>query len=325
MQNQHIILHIGPPKTGTTTLQEKVFPHLDSICFMGKPWWNPRIPYDTCVALHHAIDSVTKADESTYDAEAAARAVSDWLAHAPMAAARPDGSLLPRLLSEERLVMTDTVGFDTIARRLKQLFPKAEIVYTARDRIKSLSSYHSWHYARAWTDRGFSDWLQEGLDWLAGGPRTKTGELAKLAIETCDWTQIENSFGAHFSSVRRVEFALMHSDPQSYLEQFFGFTAPEFTKFARLSDTPLNASRARPAAELHRTAKKAIRLWNRMPFGKIDEKPEYIGDTPPWQRLERLAQMIPMSEAKLKPTPDDKRKIASYFAGRDADKRISDH
>lgn len=309
------VLHIGPPKTGTTTLQEQVFPRLRSVCFLGKPWWNPTVPYDKCVALHRAIDSVTKADRAAYDAGAARAAVQTWLNHAPDAAPRADGSLLPRLLSEERLTFSDVVPLDEIAARLAQLFPGAEIVYVRRDPVSGLRSFHRWLYARAWTDAGFSD-------WLAGGLAGREDDHAAVALRSYDWGLLESAFGAHFPVVRSLDFKDMLADPVAYLARLVGHDDPEFGAFAWLRDRPLNVSRGRGASELHRLTKKSIRLWNRLPFRKIDEKPEYLGDTPRWQRLERLAARIPLSEARLTVTDQDRARIHDHYAAGGQDRSV---
>lgn len=301
------ILHIGPPKTGTTTLQEQVFPELGSVCFLGKRWWSPDVPYDKCVALHRAIDSVSKCRPEDYDADAAHRAVHEWLRHSPRAAPLPDGGFLPRFLSEERLAVSDVVGLPVIAERLAKLFPGAEIVYVRRDPIAGLRSYHRWLYARAWIDQGFSEWLSDGFEG-------REDTYAAVALRSYDWTLLEASFGRHFPLVRSVEFAEMSGDPSGFLARLLGLEAAEFADFAWLRDRPLNVSPGRGASELHRAAKKSIRLWNRLPFGKIDEKPEYIGDTGLWRGLERLASALPLSDAKLSATEADRARILSYYS-----------
>lgn len=300
------VLHIGAPKTGSTTLQEQVFPELRSICFMGKPWWNPDIPYDKCVALHQAIDSVTRADLDSYDPEAAAFAVRDWLGHAPRAGLQADGRPLLRLLSEERLTFSDTVDLGEIARRLSRLFPDGEIVYVRRDPVAGLRSFHRWLYARAWIDSGFSEWLDGGL---VG----RESEYAAIALRSHDWALIEKSFGAHFPVVRRLDFQDMLDDPVAYLARLLGQEHPEFADFAWLKDRPLNISRGRGASEVHRAAKKAVRLWNRLPLGKIEEKPEYLGDTPLWRRFEWLGSALPVSEEKFRITDEDRSRIRAYY------------
>ncbi|MCI2395755.1 sulfotransferase [Aliiroseovarius sediminis] len=305
------IIHIGPPKTGTTTVQEKVLANLSSICFLGKPWWNPDVPYDKCVGLHRAIDSVTKADLSSYDEVAAKQALADWLAHAPNAQRQPDGTFLPRVLSEERLCFTDNVGFDEIARRLAVLFPSAEIVYVKRDPVSGLRSFYRWLYARAWVDSSFSGWLEKMIS-------QPTNDWQDVAIRCFDWHLIENAYGAHFSTVRSAEFAQLHQDSSQFLQHLFRLNPAELAELQGEADQPLNVSQNRAISELHRAAKKSIRLWNKLPFHKIDEKPEYLGDTPMWKTLEAPLRGISWGNKKLSISQADKEKIIRYYAPRNS-------
>jgi hypothetical protein len=312
------VLHIGPPKSGSTTLQEQVFPELGSICFMGKRWWNPDVPYDKCVALHQAIDSVTKADHASYDPHAAKLAVDEWLAHAPAAQPRADGRFLPRLLSEERLANTDVVDHSEIAARLADLFPGAEIVYVRRDPIKGLLSGHRWLYARAWIDNGFSDYIAQGMS------EQGAQSWAAVALRSYDLDLVQRSFGAYFPTFRVIDFAQMLGDPAQFLASFIGHDDAEFEDFKWLTDKPLNVSRGRGASDLHRYTKKAIRLWNRLPFAKLDEKPEYLGDTPLWHRLEQIAALVPLSEARFRATAADIDKIHAYYEDKAASRRLTE-
>lgn len=303
------ILHIGPPKSGTTTLQEQVFPQLHSICFLGKRWWNPNLPYDKCVALHRAIDSVTIAPPDAFDAQAARAALEDWIAHTPDWMLRaPDCSLRLRFLSEERLVWTDIVSQREIARRLALLFPGAEIVYTLRDPIASIQSAYNWLYARAWTDQPLSEWLASGL-------RTPDSRhSAAIILRSLDWPAIAHDFSEHFDLLRTVHFDDLRKDPARFIAEICGADPTEAAQFAGISDSPLNATVKGPVIGLHRMVKKSIRLWNRVPFGKIDEKPEYLGDTPLWQRLERGLSVLPHSDHKRRVSAADREALRAAFA-----------
>lgn len=303
------ILHIGPPKSGTTTLQEQVFPQLRSICFLGKRWWNPHLPYEVCVALHRAIDTITKAPPGQFDAQAARAALNDWVAHAPQwMLHNPDGSTKVWFLSEERLAWTDVVGHDEIAQRLSLLFPGAEIVYTLRDPIASVQSGYNWLYARAWTDQSFSDWLASGLR------NPNSAHTAAIILACFDWPRIKATHAARFPVVRMMRFEALRQDPARFIADLCGADPAETAQFAAINDSPLNATVKGPVIGLHRMVKKSIRLWNRLPFGKIDEKPEYLGDTLLWQRLERALSVLPHSDHKRRASAADREVLRAAFA-----------
>ena len=317
MTNPRWIIHIGPPKTGTTSLQERVFARHPGLCFLGKPWWTPEVPYETCVALHRAIDSVTMAPPGRFDAGTARAAIDAWLAHAPQAAPRPDGSLLPRLLSEERLMIADAVEIAEIACRLAILFPGAEIVHVRRDPVAGLKSGYYWHYARNWTDAGFSGWLTEGMT-------NPASRLAGLALRYYDLVGIEAAFGAHFPVVRKVDYSRLRADSTGFLATLLDLPREDFAAFRDLGDTALNASGNRAVAELHRAAKKALQLWNRLPFGKIDEKPEHLGNSALWRALEWPLRRLSWGQAKLEPTEADRLRILTYFGQRGTEPSVPD-
>lgn len=290
-------------------MQEQVFPELRSICFLGKRWWNPEVPYDKCTALHQAIDSVTKTPVGAFDADLAQAALRDWLEHAPQAKVRQqDGSALVRFLSEERLTVTDVVGFEEIAHRLSLLFPGAEIVYTRRDPIAGIRSAYNWCYARAWTDNNFSDWLESGLsDYESPKPES-------FLLRCYDWPRIERAFSVYFPIVRSVEFDSMRNDPVNFLINLIGVDSDEFTQYSWLSDRPLNASVKGAIIEAHRLTKKIIRLWNWLPLNKIDEKPEYLGNSAFWRSLERILSIIPVSQQHFSASDTDIAKLLAHYA-----------
>jgi len=290
-------------------VQEQVFPELRSICFLGKRWWNPEVPYDKCRALHQAIDSVTKAPVGAFDADIAQAALRDWLQHAPQAKVRQqDGSALVRFLSEERLTITDVVSFEEIAHRLSLLFPGAEIVYTRRDPIAGIRSAYNWCYARAWTEKSFSDWLESGFN------DHESSQPESFLLRCYDWPRIKRAFSAYFPIVRSVEFDSMRNDPVSFMIDLIGIDSDEFAQYSWLSERPLNASVKGAIIEAHRFTKKTIRLWNRLPFNKIDEKPEYLGDSAFWRRIERILSIIPVSQRHFAVSETDIARLRARYA-----------
>lgn len=315
-QRPRFILHVGPPKTGSTTLQESVFSAVDRaggpIAFIGKPWFNPDVPYDKCVGLHRAIDDISKRAEVAYDEDSVAAAVADYLRHAPQVIASAQGGHPRRcLLSEERLCITDVVPLDIIARRLAAVFGNAEIVYVRRDPVAALLSGHKWLYARAWIDESFDDWIARGV---VPGSRTS----GAVALRYYDWPLLEAVFGRHFSTVRGVDLDLLTSDDRGFLAAFLNVDRDEPALGPGLAALrarpPLNVSRNRAVSELHRITKKSIRLWNRVaPSRRIDEKPEYLGEGPLWSLCEAPLRRLSLGEGKFRVTDAARQAIADYY------------
>lgn len=303
------ILHIGPPKTGTTTLQEQVFTDLNSICFLGKRWWNPKLPYDKCVAIHRAVDSITKSPLGEFDADFVKSVIADWYNCAPKEMKfYPNGSTKVSLLSEERLAVTDVVDHREIAHRLSLVFPNAEIVYTLRDPIAGMQSGYNWFYGRAWTDQNFSDWLNEGLDNLG------SSHTAALMLRSYDWPQVKRSFSDFFPVVRTVCFNDIHCAPERFIECLLGICSEEFKKFSWISERPLNVSVKGQGVEIHRITKKLIRIWNKLQIMEIDEKSEYMGDTKFWKNLENILTILPYSHHLRCANETDINAMRRFFA-----------
>ena len=276
---------------------------------MGKRWWNPDVSYEKCVALHQAIDSVTKTPAGAFDEAKAQSAIQDWMAHAPSAASlQPDGTPLLRLLSEERLCFADNVEVEEIARRLYLLFPGAEIVYTRRDPVSGIRSGFNWLYARAWTDEDFSTWLTRGFADLQGK------NTAALMLRCFDYPRIERAFATYFPIVRSVEFDSMKRDPAKYIGELIGIQSEEFAQYYWLNARPLNEAVKGGIIHAHRLTKKAIRVWNWLPLNKIDEKPEHLGDSAFWQKLARILRLIPVSQRRLVGSESDIAKLRLHFS-----------
>lgn len=312
MERARFLIHIGPPKTGTTTLQELVLPQCRRIIFLGKPWFNPRLPYDKCVNLHQAIDSISKAPSGRFDPLRVRRAVEDWLAHSPDFTAGEDNPLC--LLSEERLCLTDVVPMQELADRLTQVFAPARMVMVRRDPAAAILSGYRWLYSRAWIHQGVTDWLREGM-------REGSTSTGWLVLQYYDWARMQRIWGAHFD-LHEARMADMKSDPRRFVADFLGLPpdSPAVSEAAGLlagtGGAAMNQSRNRAVAELHRAVKLSIRAWNRLPLRKLDEKPEYLGEGPLWDLLEAPLRRLKLGERKIALDDEDRRLIEEYYRSR---------
>lgn len=122
---RHEVIHIGFPKTATTTLQESFFGRQASLTNLARPFCD-RERSRICTAL-------ALGDDDEYDEEALARAV---------ASARDSGPG-PLLYSDETVVNS---RIRTIAaKRLKRLFPDAHIIAVLRNQLDAFASYYAAH------------------------------------------------------------------------------------------------------------------------------------------------------------------------------------
>jgi hypothetical protein len=138
-------IHIGLMKTGTTTLQEHVFPRCQGVAYFGKP--NP--------ALARPIRAITTLDEVRWSQ--AQPAVIDAF-RAGLAGAGPRV-----LLSEEEFSVGGEIDSAadraTIAGRLHDLFPAATIVVVVRNQLTALQSLYGYVRGRAPGVGEFAPWL----------------------------------------------------------------------------------------------------------------------------------------------------------------------
>jgi len=142
-----VTVHIGLPKTATTTLQQKVFPAHPGIRYLG-----PRAEYPE---LDQAMSALCSADSLNYDA-ATGLEVVDRLMSSPLGGERP-------VVVSYEAVTAQGRDRRLKAERLKGLFPDARIVFTVRRPEDMLVSvYFQWL-------KGFGGKMREapGLDaWL---------------------------------------------------------------------------------------------------------------------------------------------------------------
>lgn len=142
-----VAIHIGLMKTGTTTLQEHVFPRCPGLASFGKP--RP--------ALARPIRAITTLDEARWSQ--ARPAVIDAFRQGLVGAG-------PRvLLSEEEFSVGGEIDSDadraTIAGRLADLFPEATILVVVRNQVTALQSLYGYVHARGASTGGFGPWLAQ--------------------------------------------------------------------------------------------------------------------------------------------------------------------
>jgi hypothetical protein len=120
------IVHIGFPKTGTTTLQQHLYPHHSQIQYLGKPY--PSQEFQT------SIHSLIMGESQFYDPARLKKLV-------PAPGFSPNGTPLRQVLSEELCVSTSKVrDKGLVAQRLKEIFFPCKILITIRSQPEILKS-----------------------------------------------------------------------------------------------------------------------------------------------------------------------------------------
>lgn len=155
MSRPRLLVHVGVPKSATTSLQFGAFPSHPDIRYLGKPFYEEAFGYEGSLATAELSDSLWKQDELEFDAALARK--------------RFERGVLPRLggetlavLSEEGLSQASAADRSLTAQRLAALCQGIEcsILITVREQKRALFSGHQWIYTRRLTSLGFGDWIE---------------------------------------------------------------------------------------------------------------------------------------------------------------------
>lgn len=155
MSGERLLIHVGVPKSATTSLQFGAFPNHPDIRYLGKPFYDEGFGYEGSVAAAEFTDSLWKQDELEFDYDLARRRFEKGI--------RPrlgDGRLA--VLSEEGLTQASAADRVLTARRLAELCRGVEcsVLVTIREQRRALFSGHQWIYSRRLTELGFEDWVR---------------------------------------------------------------------------------------------------------------------------------------------------------------------
>ena len=155
MGKQRLLVHVGVPKSATTSLQFGAFSNHPDIRYLGKPFYDEKFGYEGSRATAELTDSLWKQDELAFDLALAHR--------------RFETGIRPRLsdhwlavLSEEGLSQASAADRMLTARRLVELCRDIEcaILITVREQKSALFSGHQWIYSRRMTSLCLEDWIQ---------------------------------------------------------------------------------------------------------------------------------------------------------------------
>lgn len=141
MPDNPFLIHIGVPKSGTTSLQFGLFPAHPQIRYLGKPWWDESIGLEKSVAAHRFVDSLWQDDTFSFDWEIGRQRFKE--AVAPRA-----GGRTCVVISEEGLAAALAADRWVTASRLRAFFGEARILITVRNQIDALYSLYRWYYTR---------------------------------------------------------------------------------------------------------------------------------------------------------------------------------
>lgn len=129
-----LFVHLGYPKTATTTFQQHVFPNLPGLLYLGK--LIPSFRY-TDPTLYPLINELMTADSVSYGGVSALR---DALApHRTAAAGRP------LLISSESFLHVSATDPGVVSARVQAAFNPCKVIITIREQRSLLRSFYGLH------------------------------------------------------------------------------------------------------------------------------------------------------------------------------------
>lgn len=164
MKDSRILIHVGLPKTASTYLQNNVFPRLNNIAYIGRPYTQE----------NYAFNTLQYAENSLYSSTTMRKEIDD------IEKAIAKGN--PILISDELFsgfALYNFMNRGMIAERLSEIVPHAEIILFLRGQMDLIVSLYNQFVKMAWVDthldesflyrpgKGFAleEWIAGKRDW----------------------------------------------------------------------------------------------------------------------------------------------------------------
>lgn len=264
-------VHIGLPKTGTTTLQQVIFTRHEQILYLGK---------FVAEDLNDLSRELTVTTENRFDEQRASTYLHDRKS-------QPSNRHRVCVFSEELLSYSKTMPPELSAGRIKGLFPNARVILVLRNPFEWLQSIYFFNLKRRKPSvlQGFNEWLASELS-----KPPHESELATLAVDRLSAGYAE-LFGVDAIKVMRYED--FRSNPENFLKHLstlLGIDPVETIQlYSSSSRRRLNLRLTIGQEEFCRKFALVTRGQHREYVGEIMP---FIERLPPNQR-DRARQMLP--------------------------------
>ena len=196
-----VVLHVGLPKTGTTSLQRELFARHPGLCLVGKPLTrlDPR--------MHRLLTAILRLEPWEYR-----RVEPELAALVPELLDRPGDTVL---ISDEEL-STGSLGARvdrlTIADRLQRLFPTAEVVFTVREQSDALRSMYGELRRLGAASEPLSAWAERRLAL----PETAAG------LHLFRYDDLYAIYAERFERVHVVPYEQLRATPEAFVRALCG-------------------------------------------------------------------------------------------------------
>jgi hypothetical protein len=218
-----LVLHIGYPKTATSTFQKWAFPQHSELNYLGK-----HIPSMRYVdeEFYGCITEIITSPSHLYRTQLGFRDAVNQLRQS---------DARTTLISSENFLHPEAVDIRSVAERLYELFPDAKVIITIREQISLITSHmtNSGRYGRyIWMVReaapGQLSFPMTSDEWM----QLQMQNYGRSFLATLHFHDVWNVYRDIFGdeSVGLFAFEQLRDDPKAYCEglaDFLGVDADE--------------------------------------------------------------------------------------------------
>ena len=304
-----VLVHVGVPKSATTTLQFNLFAGLDHVTYLGKMYDRPGVPWESNQAIADLVDAMWTQTEGEFDRERASALLTRGFVDRP---------LRERVvLSEEGLTWAGAVDRLEIARRIRRAFGRCAILITIREQRSALWSFHRWMHARRLVDEPFDRWIARGLA-ASREPDSMTRAPEDFVLRQYRFGDLigmyQNVFGADRVAVIAME--QLRTDPDAVsrtLADLLG-TTPEIVRTKLTEKGDQNTSVGRLGSAYQRLARRARAARGRLISRDPDWRdPLALADIRTGMHGPLMRAIARIDRPPPKPSPASADAIAAYY------------
>lgn len=194
------LVHIGLPKTATTTLQECLFDKHSGLISVGRPY-----PSEDA---RQAVFNLLPSQVPNLDIERSREQLETWCGPAYDAKG-------PVILSDEEISAEGPGGMPATVARFQQLLPPFEVLLTVREPVDHMESMYLQDMRGApdrWPYRPFEDWLEVQWERLTTG---KPSRIERLLLRDL-LTPFEEAYGTE--AIHVAVFEQLKADERAFVD-----------------------------------------------------------------------------------------------------------
>jgi len=303
-----VILHVGAAKTATTTLQKNIFARLPGITYLGKP--DPLDRGCTIRGLsppHYLLldrlgSKIVREKVYPHDDIRELRSLVEHLKEFNE----------PIIYSNEHLSDNKCVSFEEIAKRLREGFGDADLIFTVRNPLTAVPSFYLHEMRDRSRDVSFTAWLDE----ILADPRRANRLEYPLedSLEQYRYGSTIPQFCSAFNGrIGIFRFEDLTSNPIKFATQlgnFIGFDVELITKL--LASAPKNTAKS---ADWYRYQRFYMSIKKILPSGLLDaplmSRAKHIGRRVLDSAIDRMTSKQPNRSVEL--SDYDRQRIERSF------------